>query len=220
MQRIVRLLAKAGKNDDAKQVADKELAAIIKELPPGKARTDTLGSFCTFDILRSEARSGKSAETRQLAHTVLEAAQQRKFEHEPNRAPFLVNIVGALAQAGKNDEAVEAAGEIANQVIRVQALVRVSEELAKARELEKARSVINEAQRIAQQFTVVSYKSFAFAEVAKGLARLRYFRLAREAVESQSSSSDKLAAYIVIMREYAIEGNPSLARFFEEERPE
>lgn len=216
MDKIVRLLAKAGKNEEAKQVADKELAAI-QELPPGEARTDALASLV---IVTAVARSGTSAETRQVAHTVLEAAQQRKFEYEANRAPFLVKIVGALAQAGKSDEAVEAAGEIANQITRVQALVRVAEELAKAREADKARSVINEAQRLAQQLTIVTDKSFALAEVAKGLARLRYFRLAREAVESQASSNDKLAAYIVILREYTIERNPSQAKLFEGETPE
>jgi hypothetical protein len=63
-----------------------------------------------------------------------------------------------------------------------------------------------------QQFTLVADKSSALSEVAKGLGRLRYFRLARQAVESSSSSSDKLAAYIVVMREYAIEKNPGLAR--------
>ena len=127
--------------------------------------------------------------------------------------------MGALAQAGKSDEAVEAAGEIANQIIRIRALVRVAEELARAHEVEKARAVINEAQRLAQQLNLITDNSFPVAELAKGLARLRYFRLAREAVESQSPS-DKLAVYIVILQEYATERNPSLGNLFEAEKPE
>ncbi len=219
MDKIFRLLAKAGKNEEARQVAAKELAAR-QQLPPGKARTEALASFDIPDFLNSVARSGTSAEIKQVAQTVLEAAQQRKYEWEANRAPFLVKLVGALAQAGKSDEAVEAAGWIANQIIRIQALVRVAEELAKAHQPEKARQVINEAQRLAQQFAIVTDKSFALAEVAKGLARLHYFRLAREAVESQASSQDKLAAYIVIVREYASERNPALTQLFVGETPE
>jgi tetratricopeptide (TPR) repeat protein len=207
---IVQMLTKAGKNEEAKQVADRQLAAIQK-LPAGKARTDALGSL---DILSWATRSGASAETRQVAHAVLEAAQQRKFEWEANRAVFLVNIVGALAQTGKSDVAIEAAGEITNQVTRIQALVRSAEELAKAGDTKTASSVINEAQRLAQGLTIVKDKSFALSEVAKGLARLSDFRLARQAVQSEASSSDKLTAYIVIMREYAIEQDPSLAKFF------
>src|SRR5262249_36070686 len=214
LDEIVRLLLKAGKNEEAKQVAERELSAI-QELPPGRPRTTALASRV---ILTAVARSGTSAETRQVAQLVLEAAQQRKFEHEANRARFLVKIVGALAQAGKVDEAVEAAEKIVNSEIRLQALVRVAEELAKTGEVVKARSVINEAQQLGQQFTIVSDKSFALSEVSKGLARLRYFRLARETVEAQSSPSGKLAAYIVIVREHAVERRHALAKFFEEEK--
>jgi len=215
MDRIVQLLSKVGKNEEAKQVADKELSAIRK-LPSGNTHIDTL---TRIDIVSLMARSGTSAEARQAAHAAVVATQQRKFEWEANRVWALVAIVGTLAKAGKSAEAIETAGEIGNPTTRILALVRIAEELANVREAEKAWTVISTALGQAQQFTSPADKSYALAEVAKGLAKLRYFRLAREAVES-ASPADKLAVYTVILREYSIERNPSLASSFEAERPQ
>ena len=79
--------------------------------------------------------------------------------------------------------------------------------------------MIKTAQSLAERLNLVTANSFPVAELAKGLARLHYFRLAREAVETQAPD-DKLAVYIVILQEYAVAQNPSLAKSFEEEKRE
>jgi hypothetical protein len=214
LERIVRLFTLTGKKQDAKQVAERELAAI-GELPAGRARTNALASLA---LVTAVARAGTGAEARQVARMVLEAGQQKKFEFEANRPWFLIDVVGTLAANGMSAEAVDASGQVVDPLTRLRTLVRVADELARTGAKDKARDTLERARRLARQLTTVQERSSAFAEVAAGLARLGDVRQAREAVESTSSPGDKLAAYIVIAREYALERRPGLTTLFDADR--
>jgi hypothetical protein len=91
----------------------------------------------------------------------------------------------------------------------------VAEVMTINREVDKAKSVLAEAQRAAQQCPRNVEKSLRLASVAMGLARLHQFRLAREAADRCASWGDKLAAYTAIFREYTIGRNPQLRSLFD-----
>jgi retron-type reverse transcriptase len=92
--------------------------------------------------------------------------------------------------------------------------------MTKNREADKAKSILNEAQRAAQQATRDSEKSTRLAAVAIGLAKLHQFDLARDIADLCASSNHKLAVYTTILREYLIKQNPSLEKLFDEENQE
>ncbi|MEK6373035.1 MAG: TIR domain-containing protein [Acidobacteriota bacterium] len=196
---VVRLLNRAGKKEEARPIARRALAMIGK-LPPGNERALALNSI---DVPGLVVTSGMSPEVQRIARAALEATRQRKFEWEANRRWALVAIVDALARAGKGDEAVEAADHVIDPVTRIHALLRIAEELGRRRDDGKAKTLISAALRLAGQLTAAADKSSALSEVAKGFAKLHLLRSARETAAS-ASAADKLAAYTVILREYAI----------------
>jgi len=99
-------------------------------------------------------------------------------------------------------------------------MVIVAEEMTKNREADKAKSILNEAQRAAQQATKSSEKSTRLSAVAIGLAKLHQYYLARDIADLCTSSNHRLAAYNAIVREYLIKQNPSLEKLFDEEMQE
>jgi hypothetical protein len=132
----------------------------------------------------------------------------------------MVHIVEALTSAGKTDESFEAARKIEDADLRSRAMVIVAEAMMKNRETDKAKSALDEAQRAAQQVTKDLERSPRLAAVAIGLAKLHHYSLAHETANLCASSSNKLAAYTAILREYLIERNPNLEKLFEEEKQE
>ncbi|MGE0127429.1 MAG: TIR domain-containing protein [Blastocatellales bacterium] len=118
------------------------------------------------------------------------------------------------------NEALDAARKIEDADSRSQAMSRIAEVMTKNREADRAKSALDEAERAAQQVTGGASKSERLAAVAEGLAKLHYYKLARETANLCASSSDKLAAYTAILREYYIERHPDQAKLFEEEKPE
>jgi hypothetical protein len=141
----------------------------------------------------------------------------RKIDDVASRTRAMVSIVEALAMAGKTAEALEAAREIGDANFRSRAMVSVAEVMTKNREVGRARSALDEAERVAQQVSSDESKSMCIADVAKGLAKLHYYKLAREMVD-RCLSNDKLAAYTAILRQYYLEQHPDQAELFEEEQ--
>src|SRR5262245_44523603 len=102
--------------------------------------------------------------------------------------------------------------KIEDHKFRSKALASAALVLAKNGEADIAKEALDESLRAT---TSVDQKSPILAMIAEGLARLHYYRQARETVD-RCSSSDKLAAYTAILREYHIERRPDQAKLFEE----
>ena len=203
MAGIVEALVKAGKTDEARQVAGEalETARRIKDAAP-RARA-------MVSIVEALAKTGQIHEALETSH---------RIGDEAYRSRAMVCVVEALAKGGKADEALETASRVEDADLRSRAMVIVAEAMIKNREAGKARSALDVAQSAAQQTTKNSEKSARLSAVAIGLARLHHYRLARETADLCVSSSDKLAAYTAIFREYTIMRNPNLETLFEEEK--
>jgi hypothetical protein len=83
--------------------------------------------------------------------------------------------------------------------------------------IEEARNLLGEVQDAISKIFNDQERSKAFRHLASILARLRFYRAARETAEECSGSSDRLSAYTDVLREYHIERNPGLAQLFAEE---
>jgi hypothetical protein len=204
MARVVEALAKAGNTDEALEAARKiEDANYRSYRSPAMVR-----------VVEALAKAGKTDAARQAANEALESAH--KIEDADGRSLAIASVVETLAKAGKTDEALELARKIKDADDRSLAMVRVAEVMTKNREVGRAKNVLDEAERAAQQVTTDEGKSARLADVAIGLSKLHFYKLARETVD-RCSSSDKLAAYTAILREYHIEHHPDQAKLFEKE---
>jgi len=222
MARIVEPLAKAGKTDEALLAANEVLEAA-RQIENADDRFQAMAR-----IIEPLAKAGKTDEARQAVIETLNAARQiakapqfdPQFGNAQARSRLIASAIEPLAKAGKADEALEAARLIEDAGFRSQAMVIVAEVMIKNRQGVRAKSVLDEAERAAQQSTHDETKSAILADIAKGLAKLHLYKLAREMANLCTSSSDKLAAYTAILREYHIRHHPDQAKLFEEEKPE
>jgi len=165
--------------------------------------------YAMAGVVEALAKTGQIHEALETSHRIGDAAY---------RSRAMVCVVEALAKGGKADEALETASRVEDADLRSRAMVIVAEAMIKNREAGNARSALDVAQSAAQQTTKNSEKSARLSAVAIGLARLHHYRLARETADLCVSSSDKLAAYTAIFREYTIMRNPNLETLFEEEK--
>jgi N-acetylglutamate synthase/N-acetylornithine aminotransferase len=94
-------------------------------------------------------------------------------------------------------------------------MVIVAEMVTRNRDAGKARSILDEAQRAAQQIARDSEKSTRMASVAIGVAKIHQYRQAREIADLCLSPSHKLAAYTAIFQNYLIERDPALEKILE-----
>jgi tetratricopeptide (TPR) repeat protein len=205
---VVDALAKAGQTVEVKSVADKALDTVRK------SKNAEFRAWSLSYISGALAKAGQTEEAKSVASEAFDEA--RKIENPGDRAQALGGIVEMLAKAGISEKALDAAHKIEDAYFRVLALVNVAEVFSNGREVNKAKDAIEEAQRVAQQVTKEIDRSKALANVATGLARLHFYRQARELVDNNNTSAaDKLTAYAAILREYHLKDHPEDAKLFE-----
>jgi hypothetical protein len=167
--------------------------------------------------MTTEAREAMT-QARETATKALAAA--REIEEAEYRATFLSSIAGALVKAGMVTEALGAAREIEDASRRARVLLKVTDFWLERRQDDDARNLLEETQSTVSKVFDDEQRSWLMRDLAVILARLHSYRAAREAAEQCSSSSDRLAAYTAILREYHIERDPSLAQLFTAEKEE
>ncbi len=195
--RVVDALAKTGKIELAFEEMHK-----IKD---GYHRSDALAkiSLCL-------AKAGQSERATRAASEIT---------YEFLRYEVTVSIVESLVKAGQISLGLNIARGIKSEEHRNRALVNIAAVMTQSGKPSNAKDVLDEAIRIAQQITSDHLRSAAFANIGKGLSKLRYYRLARELADQNNiSSADKLTVYTAILREHYVERNASLAKLFEEEQ--
>ncbi len=169
---------------------------------------------------RVNALSSMAKALGKVGMTAEALAAIREIEATDYLALALCSKAEVLVQAGMVEEALDAAREIEWMEYRANALMVVTNFWLDRGQAEKARSLIGEV-RISIGKVFSDYeRSTAWRHLSEILARLHFYREAREAAEQCSSSEDRLVAYTAILREYHIERNPSLARLFAEEAAE
>ena len=127
-------------------------------------------------------------------------------------------------QGGGNESAKTAAIEalaaaksinILNVISRAEAMAMVALALAQTEQSEAAKTVIGETLSLIPKLRD-DRRSSAYSKIAQALARLHDYRLAREMALNCSSSDDKVLAYTVILREYAIDKKKISPKLFEQ----
>ena len=168
---LVKALARVGWRDEALVVAER-----IEE---SELRARTLG-----DLARVLVRVGDPDGVRDAAENALKAAEQTK---EPRaRAHARANALSAMAWTNI-DMVLDVAWGIEEAVMRVQALVEVADILARMGSLDRARSVVENAVRAAEQVEGPQERVQALVEVADILARMGSLDRARNVVENAAN---------------------------------
>ncbi len=127
------------------------------------------------------------------------------IQYSPDRqSRVLVRAVEALSKTTKVDDLLDTVRKISAEPQRTTALVKIAEILASAGDRTRGRGVLEEAQLAARQIPRDADRSIAIAEVAKGFARLHFYRQAREAILQDTFSAEKVAVHTAIVREYRI----------------
>jgi KaiC/GvpD/RAD55 family RecA-like ATPase len=202
---IVKALAKMGLAKEAREVATKALAAS-REIENEHGRAKELSS-----IAKTQAKAGMAMEALATAH---EIKSQYNY-HETLRLIF-----EALVEAEMAMEALATARKIEYASRRARVFLEVTDFWLERRQDDDARNLLEETQSTVSKVFDDEQRSWSLRDLTVILARLHSYRAAREAAEQCSSSSDRLAAYTAILREYHIERDPSLAQLFAEEKEE
>jgi tetratricopeptide (TPR) repeat protein len=196
---VAQALAEAGR------VAD--LLAVTHEIGEASSRGNLLGQAS-----EALAKAGKIIES--LAIT-------RHIEHASTRAKPLGVIVEASMKIGITTEtaftateALMVAREIEEAFVHANALMAVADSWLAKGQIGEARNLVSDVQDAISKIFNDQERSKALGRLASILARLRLYRAARETAEQCSGSSDRLAAYTAILREYHIVRDPDLAQLF------
>ena len=202
---VVGALVEVGKPAEALQAA--------REIEDPYARAQALNG--AIGVL---TKAGKSAEAQQAASEALQAA--REIIDAGYRAQALNAVVGALVEVGKPaeaqqgaSEALQAAREIEDPYARAQALLIIIRFLLNSNLSERVMDIVGEIHDALRNIYDEVKRSATLSPLAEVLAKLRSYSKAREIADQCSKSSDRLAAYTAILREYTIEHNPNLAEF-------
>jgi tetratricopeptide (TPR) repeat protein len=187
--------------------------AAIREIPLNNYRARVLGSFA-MHLAEADSKTA-----REIALESLAVAREIEYLC----APELALVARALTKVGLTDEAREASREAltdAREAEDAWDLMTVINYWITVGEIENAYGMIKEV-RIAVNNIYTDYgRSEALGNLAEILARMHSYRDARETAEQCSITTNRLAAYTTILREYHIERDPSLARLFAEEKEE
>ena len=168
---LVKALARVGWMDEALVVAER-----IEE---SKLRSRTLG-----DLARVLVRVGDPDGVRDAAESALKAAEQTK---EPRaRAHARANALSAMAWTNI-DMVLDVAWGIKEAGMRVQALVEVADILVRIGSLDRARNVVENAVRAAEQVEGPQERVQALVEVADILVRIGSLDRARNVVEDAAN---------------------------------
>lgn len=128
--------------------------------------------------------------------------------------PYICNDLMAKEAWFPHEFKLAAAREIENADYRAQALMAVANFWLEQSQVDEARNLLGAAQGAISKVFDDEERSELMRRLAVILARLHSYRAARETAEQCSGSSDRLAAYTAILREYHIERDPSLAQLF------
>jgi hypothetical protein len=145
-------------------------------------------------------------------------AAAREIENANDRAVALHSIASEMLEAGMVPEVLATARKIEYAFRRAMVLLEVTDFWLERRQDDDARNLLEETQSTVSKVFDDEQRSWLMRDLAIILARLHSYRAAREAAEQCSISSDRLAAYTAILREYYIERDPSLAWLFAEEK--
>jgi hypothetical protein len=143
-----------------------------------------------------------------------------EIEGADGRAMALQFIASEMLEDGMVPEALATARKIEYASRRARVFLEVTDFWLERRQDDDARNLLKETQSTVSKVFDDEQRSSSLRDVAIILARLHSYRAAREAAEQCSTSSDRLAAYTAILREYHIERDPSLAKLFAEEKEE
>jgi KaiC/GvpD/RAD55 family RecA-like ATPase len=207
---IAEALMKAGMTTEAREAmtqaretATKALAAA-REIEKAKYRAMSLRS-----IVDALVKAGMVTEA---------LAAAREIENANDRAVALHSIASEMLEAGMVPEVLATARKIEYAFRRAMVLLEVTDFWLERRQDDDARNLLEETQSTVSKVFDDEQRSWLMRDLAIILARLHSYRAAREAAEQCSISSDRLAAYTAILREYYIERDPSLAWLFAEEK--
>lgn len=170
-----------------------DVLAVVKNNEDEKVRFELFSSMADFLTMVLSSDEMKQA----LSESQFAASNPDKLKSDDI---IMINRMRAMADRAL-DESLNAAYNLNENRARLNALITVSTLLSRVGKSDKAKQALDSAREIAGNLQADAEVSSALAEVAKGFARLRYFRLARLTCEA-CSSVDKLSAYTVTLNEY------------------
>lgn len=192
---IAQALIEAGKLDDAKLVLDEALKGPVNKSK--SKRPD------------DETRKQRRGRRRRFA-----SEDEYAGFDDSNPAEVLSAIAQTYADAGKFDDALTVAHTIDNYYVRATALCNICISLFDAKLMETAFTLATEIQAAIVKIFDERERSEVAVKLTQILSRLRNYSEAREVADHYALSSQRLAAYTAILREYHIERNPDLADVF------
>jgi tetratricopeptide (TPR) repeat protein len=207
----------------------KALRSIVDPLVKAGMVTEALASAREIKGLYSRAPVLSSiVKALVKAGMVTEAlAAAREIEDVYPRASALISIAKPLVKAGMVIEACELMTEALVYVRKIEqanlcadAILTVANFWIEQGQAENAENLLGEVRSAISKIFLDVPRSRALRRLAVILARLHSYRVARETADQCFSSSDRLAAYTAILREYHIERDPNLAQLFAEEKEE
>lgn len=141
-------------------------------------------------------------ETDQVANTLDEALLAINHATDnPDYFQIISSIAQNMVKAGRVDAAFNAIQSIKSDTTKQYDLEDLIGEIIKSAKAEEKKSALIKSLEIARQIRNDNWRSHLIATIAKGLARLQEFRLARLTSDS-CSSVDKLGVYAVVLSEY------------------
>lgn len=135
-------------------------------------------------------------------------------ESYEDRFRVFSEIAWALAKNGKLEEALEVARQIKWTGQRIITFARIAVALATSRHTEEAMKVCEDVRCGISEVADDEERSEGYAGLAIAQAKLQKYHLARLDAERCARSSDKLAAFTAILREFSVARNPDLIKFF------
>jgi tetratricopeptide (TPR) repeat protein len=224
---VVDVLARLGLKAEVLRVAHKMQSdfyrsSIQKDLAEALMRAGvaeealSLAGEIEFARIRSLTISAIAqllAKSEELGKALITA---RKVEEDEERASALAVVATAFAEAGQPEKARHISYEIEDWYQRVNAQTAIAKSWLDSNCIKEAQEIVDEVRTAIGKINIDIHRSIARGYLASLLARLHFYRDARETAEQCAYSKDRLAAYTTILREYHIERNPSLARLFAE----
>lgn len=235
---IVQAMVRAGMVTQAREAAIEALAAA-REIEGKYYRIQPLSS-----IVWALVKAGMAAESwaaaredasfrTQLLFSIVWAMVREEMVTEASaiareindafyRANAMSLIAEALMKAGVAMEAREAATESMAAALKIEdassrakiLLMVVVDFWLEQKQNDDARNLLEDARDAISKVFDDKERSELTRRLAVILARLHSYRAARETAEQCASSSDRLAAYTAILREYHVERDPGLAQLF------
>jgi len=183
-----------------------EALSLANEIDVARIRSLTLSA-----ISKEIVKSGRLIEALDVAHEI---------EDDEERSSILAFVAEAFAKARQPEKALQISKEISDPYQRVNAQAAAANSWLDSNDVGKAQEVVAKVQAAIERIHIDMQRSIARERLASLLARLHWYRDARKIADLCAYSGNRLAAYTDILREYHLERDPSLARFFNEEAAE